>query len=419
MPPLGTDPLRLAAIGCGARTRTYLRLAARQPGRYTIVAAADPDETRLANVAAASGNPGFRSFRDDKAILAEPQLADVMIIGTQDALHAEHAVAAMERGYHLLLEKPIAPDPLDVERIRQTADRLRRRVVVCHVLRYTPLYRTIKGMLADGCIGELITLNAVEGVDPWHHAHSFVRGHWSDTRRSSPMILAKSCHDLDLIRWIAGAPCSRIASFGSNTYFHPSSSPEGAPSRCTDGCPAESRCLYNARRYLGDQGRWLGHVMNGSETASPAERERWLAESPWSRCVYQCGNDTVDHQVVNMAFASGVTATFTMTAFDSGRSIQIFGTEGRLRAGESVHRDTGKWIVLEGHDGSRQLVGLDLAGEGHGGHLGGDEGLVDALYGEMTGPEESMTSPLEESVESHRMAFAAEQSRLAGSLVHL
>jgi predicted dehydrogenase len=411
--------LRLAAIGCGGRTRTYLGLAACHPARYSVVAAADPDPVRVKQIAELSGNPRFRAFRDDREILEQPQLADVMVIGTQDAQHAQHAIAAMERGYHLLLEKPIAPYARDVERIHAAAVRLKRRVTVCHVLRYTPFYRSLKQMVADGCIGDLVTLNAVEGVGPWHQAHSFVRGHWADTGKSSPMLLAKSCHDLDIIRWLADAPCVAIGSFGRNSWFHAGNQPEGAPARCFDGCPVGENCIYNARRYLDDQQRWLGYVMSGCDEATPDERAEWLRGSPWSRCVYQCENDTVDHQTVNMEFANGVTATFTMTAFESGRRIQLYGTRGRLRGGESLHRDTGKWFVLEPHDRPAEYLDIEIPDGGYGGHLGGDAGLVDALHDEMTGPEEAMTSPLDVSVESHCMAFAAEESRQSGIRVRL
>lgn len=414
-----TEPLKLAAIGCGARTQTYLGLAAKQPDRYTVVAAADPDKGRLKLMAELSGNPQFRAFGNDREILAEPQLADVMVIGTQDAQHAGHAITAMERGYHLLLEKPIAPNPEDVARIHQVARRTKRRVVVCHVLRYTPFYRKLKQLLREGLIGELVSFNAIEGVGTWHHAHSFVRGHWSNTRLSSPMILAKSCHDMDIIRWLADSSCRSVGSFGSNAWFHEGNKPAGAPARCTDGCPAADTCPYDANQYLEDRLEWLAVVMTGCAEATPDERKSWLANSPWGRCVYQCGNDTVDHQTVNMEFSNGRTATFTMTAYDAGRSIQLYGTRGRLKAGDSTHRDTGHWIIFEPHDGPAQTLDIGIPEGGYDGHLGGDTGLVDALYDEITGPEDLMLSSLDVSVESHAMAFAAEESRCNRTTVTL
>jgi predicted dehydrogenase len=287
------------------------------------------------------------------------------------------------------------------------------------VLRYTPFYRKLKQLIMGGLIGRTVSLNAVEGVGAFHQAHSFVRGHWSNTKKSSPMILAKSCHDLDIIRWLVDASCTKVASFGSNSWFHSGNRPDGAPLRCPDGCPVEKDCLYNARRYLEDQEAWLSYVMPGYDTASREERERWLAGSPWSRCVYQCDNDTVDHQTVNMLFVNEVTATFTMTAFDGGRNIQIYGTEGRLYGGDFLHRVTGHWFVFEPNEGPRQTFDIAIPAGGYDGHLGGDSGLVSALYEELTGPEESMTSPLEVSVDSHLMAFAAEESRLAGRIVEL
>lgn len=413
------NPLKIAAIGCGPRTRTYCTLAAKYPDRYCVVAAADPDAARVKSVAAVSGNPDFQCFHDDKEILAQPQLADVMIIGTQDAEHAGHAIAAMERGYHLLLEKPIAPNPSDIQRIYDVAVRLDRRVTVCHVLRYTPFYGKLRQLLQEGWIGQLITLNAVEGVEPFRQAHSFVRGHWSNTKTSSPMILAKSCHDLDIIRWLVDAPCQRISSFGSNTWFHSGNKPEGAPLRCTDGCPVENECFYNAKRYFGEEREKLNFIMSGMENTTRQQQEDWLKSSPWSRCVYQCDNDTVDHQTVNMEFANSVTATFTMTAFDHGRNIEVYGTKGRIKGGDFLHRLTGSWFHFESHDGRRETFDIEIPEGGYDGHLGGDGGMMNRLFDEMTGPKDAMTSPLGVSLESHFMAFAAERARLAGQVVRL
>lgn len=231
------------------------------------------------------------------------------------------------------------------------------------------------------------------------------------------MILAKSCHDLDIIRWLVDSPCLNVASFGSNSWFHSGNKPEGAPFRCTDGCPVENDCIYNAKRYLDDQTKWLDFVMSDMESATRDEREAWLKESPWSRCVYQCDNDTVDHQTVNMEFAGKVTATFTMTAFDHGRGIELYGTKGRLKGGDFIHRVTGHWFIFEPHYGERKTFDIDIPEGGYDGHLGGDGSMIARLYDEITGPEESMTSPLGVSLESHFMAFVAEKARVSGKVV--
>lgn len=413
--------LSLAFMGCGARGMTYLSLAAQRPEKYKIVAAADPDDLRLGRAQRLSENPDFLGFKDASAILAEPKLADVMIIGTQDAYHREHSMAAMERGYHLLLEKPIANKKSDIDAIYEAAKRLDRRVMVCHVLRYTPFYQKLKLLIDSGALGDLVSINATEGVESWHYAHSFVRGHWAVKEASSPMILAKSCHDLDIIRWLVGAPCKSISSFGGLRHFNRANKPQGAPPCCLSGCPVGQGCVYNAERYLTDKAFWM-FVSSLPEGTDESTRREWLHTSPWGRCVYQCDNDVVDHQTCNMLFHNNVAATFTMTAFEEDRHIEVFGTKARLIAGSRVKEGFGCDILLRynASDQEPERYTVDVAGEGYGSHMGGDTGLVDALYDEMRGCDASkMTTSLDVSVESHALAFAAETSRLSGETIQL
>jgi len=414
-------PLRLAAVGCGGRARTYMALAATDPVRYRNVAAADPIPARRAAIREASGNPDLRLFEDDAALFAEPRLADVLIIGTQDADHKAPCLRAMEQGYDILLEKPIATTLSDVIELADAARRLRRRVLVCHVLRYTPLYQTVKTIVESGELGALVSINATEGVGAWHQAHSYVRGHWAVTEGATPMILAKSCHDLDILSWLVDRPCRSVASHGDIAHFKAEHRPEGAPDRCTDGCPLGLDCRYNALHYLGPQRRWLAYVMDGGETATEAEATAWLGHSRWGRCVYACDNTAIDHQTVALRFDGGVTATFTMTAFDDGRSLELFGTEARLYAGERVRRLHGRDIVVIGH-GSSEIHGIDLgpAASAVDGHAGGDAGLMRALHEEMTRENPAaMRSSIQTSVESHRIGFAAEAARLSGRVIDL
>lgn len=417
-PGMPRKPLRLVGLGCGGRTLTYCSLAARHPDRYVVVAGADPIELRVDALRRASGNPEFRSFRDDHELFAAGLLGDVCVIGTQDAYHVEPAMRAMELGYDLLLEKPIAPSPAEIVALLAAARRLGRKVLVCHVLRYAPINERIQGLLKAGAVGEVVSIDAREGVEPWHQCHSYVRGHWSVTGKCTPMLIAKSCHDLDLISWFAGSPCERVSSHGRLHHFRQENAPPGAPSRCTDGCPAGDRCPYNALRYVGDRRHWL-YVMDGHQTATDEQITDWLRTSPWGRCVYRCDNDAVDRQVVAMQFAGGVTATFTMTAFDSGRSATICGTRGVLRAGEVVRRLCGRDIVVEPFEGKPEFYdALEQAG-GYDGHGGGDVGLVGAMDREFARPAGEMRSGLEVSVESNLIGYAAEQARRAGTVVDM
>jgi predicted dehydrogenase len=413
--------LRLAGIGCGGRTETYLGLAAQMPEHYEVVAAADPIPGRVEKIRQLARNPGFRGFDSDKAILAVDKLADIMVIGTQDAYHVAPCVAAMEKGYDILLEKPIATNIDEVIRLERVAATLKRKVLVCHVLRYTPFYQKVKEIVDSGLLGDVVSLNANEGVGAWHQGHSFVRGHWSVTEKATPMIIAKSCHDMDILSWIVGKTCASVSSYGSLTHFTSRNAPPGAPGRCTDGCPVGATCPYNALLYLGPERTWLTYVMDGAQTATDDQKRQWLSTSRWGRCVYRCDNTAVDHQVVNLAFEGGVTATFTMTAFENGRQIEIYGTRAKLRGGEFVKKTTDSDIIVTGLDhawetrfGVQRLVG------GYGGHGGGDAGLVLALYDEMMKADaRDMLSSLPRSVESHVMGYAAEESRVSGSTIVL
>jgi predicted dehydrogenase len=421
------ERLRLAGIGCGGRTLTYFDLAARMPDLYEVVAAADPLPGRVEEARKRSRNPAFRGFDSDKEILSVPKLADIMIIGTQDAHHFAPAKAAMEKGYDLLLEKPISPDPAEVLELERIASRLGRRVLVCHVLRYSPFYRKVKELVSSGAVGRVMCLNATEGVGDWHQCHSYVRGHWAVTEKSSPMILAKSCHDLDIISWLMDAACRSVASSGSLLHFTKANAPEGAPGRCTDGCPVGPTCPYNSLLYITKHRSWLEYVFDlekekrPSGGASDDEIRAWLSKSPWGRCVWRCDNTAVDHQVTEMEFAGGASASFTMTAWSAGRDIEIFGTKGILRGGEFVKRSSGSDIIVlhqdTGHE-ERHSVNPEIGGyEGHG---GGDPGLMLSLHSEMMRERpEQMTSSIQRSVESHLMAFAAEKARVASRRILL
>lgn len=432
----GVTPLTVAALGCGARTQTYVSLMARYyPHQFSLVAAADPQAERAGAIQQLAGTPrGFRSFGSFQELLAEERLADMAIIGTQDADHHEAALAAMEKGYDLLLEKPVATTREDVLSLADTAERRGRRVMVCHVLRFAPLYQTIRAVVDSGELGEIRSANATEGVGPWHFAHSYVRGHWNRSTSSSPLILAKSCHDLDILSWIMGDPCVSVSSAGCRSFFSRERCPPGAPDRCTRGCPHGEHCLYNAERYTDRESRWLSLVWDGDgpmpQPHGAARREKirqWLTHSPWGRCVWQCDNDQPDHQTAQFQFSRGQTATFTVTAFATGRTLELYGTAGTLRAGddavEITSHHTGETRTVPLYAGDSPALEVHPAGVVPGEyreHGGGDFGLISRLYEEITAADPSaMTTGIAGAVESHRMAFAAEESRRTGRTVFL
>jgi len=421
-----SQPLKIVCLGCGARGQTYTALAARHPDRYQVVAGADLVPERVAKVrqlASSSQQPTsdarFRAFPGADALFEAGKIGDVLIIATPDNGHFEACCRALELGYDVLLEKPIATKIGQVLEIERLARRHDRRVMVCFVLRFAAFYRKVKEIIESGALGEIVSIQASEGVMPWHQAHSFVRGHWSVVGKSSPMILSKCCHDTDIIHWLVGRRCRRVASFGSLEFFRPEQAPAGAPARCTDGCPVGDTCPYNALRYAGDQRNpWLAFVYDGARTATDEEIVDWLRTSPWGRCVYRCDNDAVDRQVLALEFEGGITGTFTMTAFENGRHIEIYGTRGVLKGGETYRRHFGAHIVVLPHEGEPVRYTVQAEDGGYELHGGGDPGLVRALYAEMTKPAgEPLEAGLDSTVHSHVIAFAAEEARATGRTV--
>lgn len=412
-------PLQIAIVGCGSRGRTYARIAASFGERYRITAAADPVAQRREEVANLAVSRGIRAFNTAEELIAVGASADVLIIATQDADHYEHAEAALRAGYDVLLEKPAAETLERCEALDALAHSLNRRIGLCFVLRHTPFYATAKALADSGRLGRIISIRATEGVEPFHQAHSFVRGHWSKSSDSTPMIVAKCSHDADLLCWLAGSAPAKVSSFGGLEWFHKDNGPSGIPPRCTDGCLVASQCPYDAHRYLGDKRHWLEMVMDGAAKADDAAIMDFLRSSPWGRCVYQCDNDSVDHQVVAAEMQNGVSVTLTMTAFDHGRTLEIHGTRASLRGGSPFKEAGTPELWLRDHEsGKSEPVEMLQTGAqadaGYAGHGGGDWGLINSLERMFRGPER-LSAGLE-GLAGHRLAFLAEQSRLSQSV---
>ncbi|CAM4137514.1 Gfo/Idh/MocA family oxidoreductase [Paenibacillus alkaliterrae] len=401
--------IKVAVIGAGLRAEIYSSYALSHPDEMEVVAVADPNPERREKFKLRYRLSDEMCFENWEALLSVPKLADAAFICTQDKMHYEPAMKAMEAGYHVLLEKPMSPDPLESIRMGERAEQYGRVFSICHVLRYTNFFTTIKQLLDEGTIGHLMSIQHNENVAHWHQAHSFVRGNWRNTAESSPMILAKSCHDLDIILWLAGSDCTYVSSFGSLSYFKKKHAPEGAPLRCLDGCPVSGQCPYYAPKvYLTEDLSWPTSAI--SNDLSLEARTKALQEGPYGRCVYHCDNDVVDHQVVNMEFANEVTAAFTMSAFthDCSRTLKLMGSKGEIRAAMEKYEIE----VIDFETGVKNVISLQTAG-GHIGHGGGDFGLIQDFVKlvQNDGKVEGLTSA-ETSVQSHLMAFAAETSRL-------
>ena len=414
-----SSKLSLAMCGCGSRARTYSNIAMDLDGQFEIIAGADPIPARVDAVRETSNNPNFQSFSSAQDLLDQPKMADIMFIGTQDNYHFEPAKKALELGYHLLLEKPAAQSIDEIKELAEIAKKYDRKIVLCFVLRYTDFYSKVKEVIDSGRLGEIISIRAHEGVEPFHHAHSFVRGHWGKSAESTPMIIAKCSHDTDIISWLMGSPCKSVSSVGSISHFSEQHAPEGATDRCTDGCPHTDTCTYNALRYTTDRESWLRMIYpDPIKKRETQEVVDWLKVSPWGRCVYKCDNDVVDHQQVLMEFESGASATLSMTAFDSGRTLEIYGTKASLRGGDAIKQQFETDIVIRDHyAGEIEKITLPKPEEGeYTGHGGGDHGLISALSGIIHGTAGSASSLIETSIESHIIGFSAEESRLQGGI---
>ena len=410
--------VRIAIAGVGSRGKNAYGLELlNMKDRAKVVAVADIDPERLALAGDAHGVPDEMRFPSAEAMLAMPRLADAMLICTQDRQHVPHAVAALKKGYDVMMEKPISPKLEDLQEITKVARENGRRVVVCHVLRYTPFFQTIKKTIDSGVLGEIVSIQALENVRYWHQAHSFVRGNWRREEDTSPMILAKCCHDLDYLVWLCGRKCERVSSYGSLMYFKESNAPEGAALRCTQGCKAKESCPYDAEKiYLTnkDTGILCGNVEWPIDVLAEnpiEEKIRHAIETgPYGRCVFHCDNDVVDHQIVNMQMEGGASLSLTMSAFTSigGRTIKVMGTLGDLWGDMHENR-----IRIGVFGKEPQVIDLGKEEKDFAGHGGGDRLLMEQFVDLMQGKEPDGTiTTLETSVESHLVALAAEKSRL-------
>lgn len=407
-----------AIAGLGGRGNAFSQLLHDLPELGRVVAVADIDPQRVRTIGERHGIPDERRFDSWEALLRRPRLAEVLIDTLMDQLHAPSAVPALDLGYHLLLEKPMATTLADCKAIDAARQRNRAIVSVCHSMRYGQVFQEVKRLVDAGAIGRLLCLDQLEAVEHTHQSHSFVRGNWGNEGRSTFMLMAKSCHDLDWIHHLVGKPCLRVSSFGALSKFRREAMPVGAPARCLDGCPAEASCPYSTfKLYSGpeaDRTHW--YAAHAGLAGKPvAERLAILRTSPYGRCVYQCDNDVVDHQVVAMEFADGVTATFTMTGLthNHGRFIRLHGSEGTLQA----DADRNLIDVHRYDDGRHQRIELPAASGSHGGaDLRVLRNLVEAVRSRR--PELVLTGTAE-SLASHTLVFAAERSRRERRMVEL
>lgn len=414
----GSGPVRAVIVGAGHRGVLYAQYALQHPDRLAIVAVVDPDPIRRERAAEQYTIAPARRYETIDQLPPAGEIADVAINATMDRLHVRTAVPLLHAGYDVLLEKPIGTSAEEVLSLQREAEVAGRTVMICHVLRYAPFYAAIRRRIAAGEIGELLNIQLAEHVSYHHFAVGYVRGKWNTKERGgSSMLMAKSCHDLDLLTWFkSGIPPRRVTSVGDLTYFRPAAAPEGAGTRCLVDCAIEADCPYSARKHYIDQGRWRFYAWDSIEHLGPEPTEEQKLESlrgdnPFGRCVWHCDNTVYDHQSVLVEFADGATGTLNTVgnAAKPCRTIRIIGTNGEI---DGVLED-GRFAVRHfdprrGHEYTEEVVELDVRGQMHG---GGDLRLVADFVDMVSGrPPSISATTLQDSINGHLIGFAADQA---------
>lgn len=412
--------LKVVLIGAGLRGIVYTDVMSEMPDKFEVVAVAEPIDSRRNYIKEKHNLPDDRCFENWDELYALGKIADVAVISTMDREHFEPTMKAIDIGYDLLLEKPIAPTAIECKKIAENAICHNVKVVICTVLRYTDIFIRLKEIIDSGKIGRIMGINHEECVGIIRHSHSFVRGNWGCEKESSSMLVQKSCHDIDILQWLIGKKCLKVQSFGTLSYYKKQNAPDGSPEYCIHGCPNAEACPYNAvKLYLEDKDN-LRLRADITKDIAPDDEEvvDAITHTQYGKCVFKCDNDVVDHQTVNMLFEDGITVTFTMNAFNKGgRHIHIMGTKGEIHAALDGESPIEVYNFEKETEETIPLFGNDRMG---GGHAGGDEGIVKSLYEYLNGEYRGNSIPeIDESCYNHLIAFAAEKSRQESVVVDL
>lgn len=409
--------VRAILIGAGLRGRdTYSRWAAQHPDRLRIVGLAEPSPQRRAEVAARHALPAPALHASWESLLAAAPSADAAIVATGDALHVAPALAALGSGLHVLLEKPIALEARDCVRVVEAAERAGRALQVCHPMRFIAFYEKLAALVREGAIGRLVHLDLREHIAAWHMVHSYVRGKFRSTREAAPILLAKSCHDLDLLVWLVGERPARVASSGALSHYCAAGAPAAVPERCSDGCPVQADCPHDAVRfYAGPEERLARHWPWSDVSLDPAREARLeaLRNGRYGRCIYRCDNDVLDHQSVAVEFPSGVTASFGLHGFanEERRTVRISGTGGEIRG--VLHEG----VIELSRVGSFRVERHQTEGSPLD-HFGGDDGLLQHFTAALASGElGQLRSSGRSALAGHLLGFAAERARTTASVV--
>lgn len=407
-----SKPVTAITLGAGSRGNVYGNYAINYPEQLDIIGVAEPIPIRIERYSKKHNITEANRFTTWEHVFERPKFADAIIISTPDNLHYGPCMQALKMGYDILLEKPISPSEKECRDILALAKKTGRIVAVCHVLRYAPYFIKLRELMQSGAIGEIISIQHLEPIGYDHMAHSFVRGNWHNSKQTTPIILAKSCHDLDILKWMVDKPSRHIQAFGDLKWFRKENAPKGSTNRCTDGCAVEKTCPYSAldhylvkKRRIGvfdmpeNKNEWDAHILAKLKTTN------------YGRCVYRMDNDQPDHYITNIVFDGNITASFSMEAFTSyeGRRTRVMGSHGDITG------DMNSFSLTDFRSGKK----TDWANSTDG-HGGGDWRLVaDWIQAVDQQKSSLLTSTIDASIESHIMGFAAEKSRLENKVVNI
>lgn len=417
------NPVTAVIVGGGHRSITYSRLSETSPDMLKIVGVADPDENRRKSIAERFSISPENCFENAEELAKAPKFADAVINGTLDHIHVSTTLPLLKAGYDILLEKPFAVTEEEARLLTETANRYGRKIMVCFVLRYAPFYQKIKSLISGGEIGDILTIQTNEYVSYHHMSTSHVRGKWNNSDRChSSMLLAKCCHDIDIMTWLMGSDKPVfVSSFGCNKQFVPENAPENSGTRCVVDCPLVDSCLYSAKRiYLDHPDRWSFYVwdrLENKENPTIEDKLELLKTSPYGVCAFKSDNNVVDHQTVHVSFQSGAAGVHTMVggASSGRRTIHIVGTKGEIY-GEC---ESGKLTLLKidpspEKEHSDTIIDLSAGNDSHG---GGDMELVKDFIkyvrNEKTTPS---CTDINDSLAGHLVVFLADKSRENGGI---
>ncbi len=415
---MNNRPLKTIIVGGGHRSLTYAALSEIENDKMEIVGVADPDEHRRKSIAKRFGIPEDKCFKSAEELAAVPKFADAVINGTMDHIHIETTIPLLKAGYDVLLEKPFAVNEEEARELVAAAEKYGRKVMVCFVLRYAPFYRKIKDLILAGEIGDIISIQTNEYVSYHHMSTSHVRGKWNNSDRChSSMLLAKCCHDLDIMMWLMGGVKPKyVSSFGNNMQFVKENAPENSGTRCLVDCPLVDECLYSAKRiYIDHPDRWSFYVwdaLENIENPTIEDKINLLKTSPYGVCAYKSDNNVVDHQSVSVMFANGATGTHNMVGGTSygTRTIHITGTKGVIKGDfEKAKFVLSKIDPRPGCEHDDIKFDLKIDNDTHG---GGDLDLVRDFVAYVRNEQPSVScTDIHDSLSGHLVVFLADKSR--------